>query len=171
MRCWKLRDAEILLPILKSNVDHLKDWIPERVSAPAPVTELKRRLTSFINDFIAQKEFRFAIFSKDEKELLGEVSLFPRSADERVHLNIADRVEIGYWLKADATGFGYAIESTKAMIDISINVLEIKRVEIRCDADNLSSVAIPKKLGFILEEIKPKFDPKKMIWFFKTSLG
>jgi len=167
LRCWKVSDAEKLLPILKSNVDHLKDWIPERVSAPAPLTELKRRLTSFNNDFISQKEFRFAIFSNEEKELFGEVSLFPRSADERVHLNIADRVEIGYWLRSDATGLGYAMEASKAMIELSNSFLKMKRIEIRCDAANVPSAAIPKKLGFILAEIMPDQDPDKMIWFLE----
>jgi len=168
LRCWKVRDAEKLLPILKSNVDHLKDWILERISALAPLTELKRRLTSFNNDFISQKEFRFAIFLKDEKELFGEVSLFPRSADERVNLNIADRVEIGYWLRSDATGSGYAMEASKAMIELSTSLLKMKRIEIRCDAANVPSVAIPKRLGFILSEIMPVQDLDKMIWFMES---
>lgn len=168
LRCWKQDDAKELLPILKMNVEHLKDWIPERISSPVPPADLRKRLNSFIIDFDNEKEFRYAIFSIDEKTLLGEVSLFPRSDTKRVKLKDADRVEIGYWLRSDITGRGYATEASKAMIDLSISILKMKRIEIRCDADNLPSAAIPKKLGFILAETKEGADPNKMVWYLEV---
>jgi RimJ/RimL family protein N-acetyltransferase len=44
----------------------------------------------------------------------------------------------------------------------------MKRIEIRCDAANVPSAAIPKILGFILSEIVPDQDPDKMIWFIES---
>jgi RimJ/RimL family protein N-acetyltransferase len=168
LRCWNQDDADELLPILKNNIGHLKDWIPERVASPVPLPELKIRLAEFINNFESEKEFRYAIFSLDEKTLLGEVSLFPRSDTKRVNLKDADRVEIGYWLRSDITGRGYATEASKAMMDLSISILKMNRIEIRCDADNLPSAAIPKKLNFILAETKEDADPNKMVWYLEV---
>lgn len=168
LRCWESDDAENLSPILQSNLKHLKEWIPERVSKPASSADLEKRLSGFKSDFISGKEWRFAIFILDEMTLLGEVSLFPRNKDGRVNFKFADRVEIGYWLRSDVTGKGYATEASEGMFNLSKSLKGIKLVEIRCDAENVPSAAVPKRLGFQLAQ-PDKSNPGKMVWFFNFS--
>ena len=151
LRPWRAEDAELLLPVLEANREHLAAWIPHHVAAPVPLPELRQRLTSFGNSFAAAREWRYAMFSPDGDRIYGEVSLFPRDSAGRTMLERSDRIEIGYWLAADYTGRGLATEAAKAALDIAVTVPRFGHVEIRCDARNLPSAAVPRRLGFELE--------------------
>lgn len=148
LRSWRPSDAPRLRTVLELNLDHLQRWIPEAVYTPVPVTDLEDRLRSYASDFAARRAWRFAMFAGEPGELIGEASLFPRSIRGRGPLEEADRVEIGYWLRADATGHGFATEATQALIAAGMRLSGVKCVEIRCDARNESSAAIPRRLGF-----------------------
>lgn len=152
LRPWAEDDAAALLDVLESNRQHLAPWIPRRVAEPAPVAALAERLAGFAEAFVADREWRYAILAAPRGEVLGEVSLFPRSRSARVALAEADRVEIGYWIRADATGRGLATEAAQAMIDVAETLPSVRLVEIRCDARNVASAAVPRRIGFTLTE-------------------
>ena len=137
-------------PILEANQAHLGPWIPARVANPAPVDELAQRLTGFTNDFNADREWRFGMFTRDEHKLLGEVGLFPRSATGRVPFPDSDRVELGYWLRSDETGRGFVTEAARAALDMATTLGRFAHAEIRCDERNTPSAAVPQRLGFTL---------------------
>jgi RimJ/RimL family protein N-acetyltransferase len=90
------------------------------------------------------------MFSLADGKLLGEVALFPRAADGRVPFTAADRVELGYWLRADETGHGLVTEAARAALNLASHIPRFSRVEIRCDARNGASAAVPVRLGFTL---------------------
>ena len=148
LRPWREEDAVALCPILESNFEHLGPWIPARVATPAPVPELRRRLAGFARDFTDDREWRYGVFSRDEGQLLGEAALFPRSPTTRVMFPDADRVELGYWIRRDATGQGLVSEASRALVALAASIREFGFVEIRCDARNEPSAAIPRRLGF-----------------------
>lgn len=152
LRCWRADDALRLLPVLEANVSRLVGWIPATVASPAPLAELAERLTNFAQAFASNEQWRYGLFSPDETSVLGEVSLFPRTTAERTALAAADRVEIGYWLSAEATGRGLATEASKAMLRVAAALPGIEQVEIRCDVRNLRSAAVPRRLGFHLAD-------------------
>jgi RimJ/RimL family protein N-acetyltransferase len=167
LRPWQGDDAEALLPVLEANREHLGPWIPRRVSDPAPVPVLSQRLTGFGDDFAANREWRFGMFSPDQRRVMGEVGLFPRAASGRVPFADADRVELGYWLRADDTGNGFVIEAARAVLAEAATVARFSHVEIRCDARNAPSVAVARRLGFLLaetlrEEAEP--DVELQVW-------
>jgi ribosomal-protein-serine acetyltransferase len=149
LRPWRVTDAAALAPILAANVDHLTGWIPARIATPAPVEILASRLSEFATAFDSGREWRYAIFSADG-ELLGELSLFPRSDAGRVAFTDADRIELGYWLRRDATGNGYATEATRAAADLASALPGVNRLTIICDGRNEASAAVPRRLGFHL---------------------
>lgn len=148
LRPWCAEDADALLPILEANQAHLGPWIPPRVSTPAPLPELAARLAGFAADFVAAREWRYALLTVDTATVIGEVGLYPRNAEGRVAFAAADRVEVGYWLRADYTGQGYATEATQAALAIARTLPGLVQVEIRCDAENAPSAAVPQRLGF-----------------------
>jgi RimJ/RimL family protein N-acetyltransferase len=176
-RSWQEADAVLLLPVLEANVAHLGDWIPAHVSAPAPLGELELRLAGFRNDFDASRNWRFAVLSSDQSALYGEVSLFPRSPEGRVDLAAADRLEIGYWLRHDVTGRGYATEAARAMLALARALPAIDSVEIHCDPGNAPSAAVPRRLGFRLVRTgsEPGFTLAKneagMVWAYDLRNG
>ncbi len=150
LRPWRAEDAEALHAILVANYEHLAPWIPPRVATPAIVPLLAERLAAFGAEFEADREWRFAMLTSDERTILGEVDLFPRSAAGRVALPDADRAEIGYWIRADETGRGLVTEAVLAIIDVARQTGRFTHLEIRCDARNAPSAAVPKRLGFAL---------------------
>jgi RimJ/RimL family protein N-acetyltransferase len=147
-------DAEALLPLLTANVAHLGPWIPSHVSTPVPVPELAERLAGFAEDFAAGRAYRYAMLTRDDMRLLGEMDLFPRAETGRVSLTNADRVELGYWLDAAATGQGFVTEATRALLDVAATLPGMTHVEIRCDAANVPSAAVPRRLGFNLATVE-----------------
>lgn len=161
MRPWRAEDARALHPILVENWEHLGPWIPARVATPAPVPELERRLAGFGNDFASGREFRYGLFAQDGREVLGEAGLYPRSATRRVPLAEASCIELGYWLRGDLTGQGLVSEASRALVAVAATLPQLTHVEIRCDARNAPSAAIPKRLGFGLETtlIEPSTGP------------
>jgi len=117
---------------------------------------LAERLSGFVANFASDLEWRYAMLSSDERTVLGEVALFPRAETGRVPYVDADRAEIGYWLRSDMTGRGFVSEAVRAVLDVASSLSKVARVEIRCDARNLPSAAVPRRLGFALESTVPK---------------
>jgi RimJ/RimL family protein N-acetyltransferase len=150
LRPWRGEDAEGLHAILVANYEHLAPWIPPRVATPAVVPLLAERLAAFGAEFEADREWRFAMLSTDERTILGEVDLFPRSATGRVALADADRAEIGYWIRADEAGRGFVTEAVLAIVGVARLTGRFTHLEIRCDARNAPSAAVPRRLGFEL---------------------
>jgi RimJ/RimL family protein N-acetyltransferase len=170
LRPWRADDAGDLQPVLEANQDHLGPWIPARVATPAPVPILAERLAGFAADFSADREWRFGMFAIRDGRLLGEVALFPRSADGRVPFDEADRVELGYWLRADETGQGLVTEAARAVLNLASHIPRFSRAEIRCDARNGPSAAIPPRLGFKLLATVAEGENRNMqVWVSELS--
>lgn len=63
-------------------------------------------------------------------------------------------LEIGYWVRSDRTGRGYATASARALAVAALeHFADVDRIEIRCDPANLASGAIPRKLDFRLDRV------------------
>lgn len=150
LRPWRAEDAPLLHPVLATNQAHLGPWIPARVAEPVPLPALAQRLAGFAADFAAAREWRYGLFAAGERSVLGEVGLYPRDAAGRVPYAAADHIEIGYWLRAEATGQGLATEAARAVLAVADRLPGLTRVEIRCDARNRPSAAVPRRLGFVL---------------------
>lgn len=150
LRRWAPADAPALGPVLEANHDYLAPWIPARIATPAPLPELEARLAGFAAEFAAGREWRYGMFGVDDGEVYGEVGLFPRNHVKRTPITDADRIEVGYWLRADRTGRGLATEAARAALALAVTLPGLRLAEIRCDARNLPSAAIPQRLGFTL---------------------
>ena len=149
IRAWRGDDAPELRPILLANQEHLKRWIPEHVYTAPPLPQLVERLDRFAAKFAAGVEYRYALRDALTGRIVGGMSLFPRDAAARVQLTLADRVELGYWLDAGATGRGVVTEAVRALLDTAARALpRIRLAEIHCHVENEPSNAVPKRLGF-----------------------
>jgi RimJ/RimL family protein N-acetyltransferase len=154
LRRWRPSDALALQPVLAANVEHLAPWIPWRVAEPLDVGPLADRLAEFAAAFDEAREWRYGLFALSDCAVLGEVSLFPRNGAGRVPLHAADRLEIGYWVRADRTGEGLATEAASAACKLAGTIHGVSRLTIRCDDRNGASAAIPRRLGFHLATVE-----------------
>lgn len=97
------------------------------------------------------------ILKKDEEPYLP-LFMFDKKNNEFIggtgyhHINWeVPCLEIGYWIRDSYSGKGLMTEAVNALTRYAINQLGAKRIEIRCDKDNLQSKKVPERLGFQLE--------------------
>jgi len=63
------------------------------------------------------------------------------------------KLEIGFWVRSSCAGKGYITEATNALTRYCFMQLGVRRVEIRCEINNIRSQMIPKRLKFNLDGI------------------
>lgn len=154
LRRWRPTDAPLLKDAIDTSLPHLQEWMPWAAAEPSPLPQIEDRLSGFAATFLAGREWFYGIFTRTEDQVLGGCGLHPRSAisGERTDATApgerVDRLEIGYWLRADATGHGYATEASRSLLQAALAQPGIVAVEIRCDPENVQSAAVPPRLGF-----------------------
>ena len=62
-------------------------------------------------------------------------------------------IETGYWIRTSKSNQGFMREAIAAHTDYAFNTLNIKKITITCDPDNVRSRNIPEKLGYTLETV------------------
>jgi len=144
LRCWDPRDAPLLKDAIDSSLDHLRPWMPWARHEPQTLAQKVELLREFRGQFDLGADSIYGIFDTGEERVLGGTGLHPRIGP--------GGLEIGYWIRADAAGRGFATESTAALTRVAFELAGVERVEIHCAAENLASAAIPRKLAYRLQE-------------------
>jgi len=163
IRCWEPEDAERLKDAIDASLEHLRAWMPWANDEPESVAEKTARLRMFRGRFDLDQDYVYAIFDREETQVLGGSGLHTRLGE--------DALEIGYWVRADRINQGYATEASMALTRVAFEVNDVARVEIHCSPRNLASASVPRKLGFTHEATLPRRGPEKdgvpvdsMIW-------
>jgi RimJ/RimL family protein N-acetyltransferase len=133
----------MLKEAVDASLDHLRPWMPWAMEEPTDLQTKIGLLRRFRGNFDLGKDFIYAIFSRDESQVLGGTGLHTRQGGEAR--------EIGYWIRYEHTNKGLATETAAALTRVAFEVSEVDRVEIHCDPENIRSAAVPRKLGFELE--------------------
>lgn len=76
----------------------------------------------------------------DTGQLIGDVFLGIRDREAR-------QGEIGYTLRPDMQGKGYATEAVNVLVDLGFNTLNLHRISARCDVRNDGSWQLMERLG------------------------
>ena len=147
LRCWRPEDARILKAAVDASLAHLKASVAWARSEPTPLPALAERLAAFAAAFHAGDEWLYAILDPSETRVLGGIGA-ERAEPALATVVGAAAVELGYWLRADATGSGYATEATAALAKAAFAHLGARRVVICHDPINEASGAVPRRLGF-----------------------
>jgi len=143
LRCWDPVDAPLLKEAVDSSIDHLRPFMPWAHQEPTTLQEKIDGLRIFRGKFDLGQEFVYGIFNPQETSVLGGCGLHTRSS--------STILEIGYWIRKDATHQGFATELSAALVKTAFEIHHVNRVEIRCDSANVYSAAVPRKLGFTHE--------------------
>ena len=136
-----LDDVEALHEAIKSSFTELSMWMPW-CTDPVEIEQQRGFLESAMSSWTSQSMFCWLIVGAGN-DLIGTISLMDRIGP--------GGLEIGYWLRTDATGRGVMTRAAAAVTDLGLALPGIDRVEIHCDAANLRSAAVPKRLGFRLD--------------------
>jgi RimJ/RimL family protein N-acetyltransferase len=107
---------------------------------PSSVGAIAERLASMRKRFLINEDWAYGLFDTDEARVVGGAGLHPRGS--------ADHLEIGYWIRADASGRGLATEAAAALCRAAFAYTPVERLEIHCDVENGRSAAVARRLGF-----------------------
>jgi len=140
IRCWQPEDAPLLKDAIDSSLDDLQPWVTWAVEEPSSVDDIAARLAMMRERFIANEDWAYGLFDAHETRVVGGAGLHSRGS--------TDHLEIGYWIRSDANGRGFATEAAAALCQVAFARTAVERVEIHCDVENSRSAAVARRLGF-----------------------
>ncbi len=143
VRPYRESDAQALFEAVAESRDHLRPWLPF-ADTHQSAEESRDWIIHQVANWLLREDFIVGIWEAATNRFLGGSGLHPQSWEIRYF-------EIGYWIRASASGRGYITEAVKLLTDYAFTALAAKRVEIRCDERNVRSAAIPQRLGFVRE--------------------
>ncbi|MFZ1320878.1 MAG: GNAT family N-acetyltransferase [Ignavibacteria bacterium] len=109
------------------------------------ISEAETKIENTNMDFKNKIGIRWAVCHKsDDKQMLGSCGFWRILKD---HL----RAEIGYELSKDFWGKGIMTEALQAIIEFGFFKMNLHTIEANIDPDNIGSVKILEKLGFVRE--------------------
>ena len=142
LRRWQPADAPGLLAAIEMTLPELRQFMPWAMETPTP--ESVRAYLDIA--WRPPESYGFGLF--DGGEVVGGFGLHGRRGP--------GILEIGYWVRTDRTGRGYATAAARALTDVSFAYFPATfRVEIRCDPANSASAAVAAKLGYSLDARVP----------------
>lgn len=143
IRCYQPADAPLLIQSTLESREHLVTFMPWAKAVPEPLQVVIDRCRAFRGKFDLGQDYTYGVFTPDETRLIGGTGLHTRVGP--------DAREIGYWIHKDYTRQGLATEIAAVLTRVAFEIDGMRRVEIHCDARNIASAAVPRKLGYTLE--------------------
>ncbi|MBN6189157.1 GNAT family N-acetyltransferase [Aneurinibacillus sp. BA2021] len=138
-------DGKAVYEAIQASMTELKPWMVFVQREPSE-QEIEASIREAHAAFVKREDLRLLVFLRDTGEFVASSGL------HRIDWNIP-KFEIGYWMDVRYSGQGYMTEAVERIAAFAFDTLHARRVEIRCDATNVKSRAIPERLGFTLEGI------------------
>jgi ribosomal-protein-serine acetyltransferase len=136
------RHAAPLWEATEGSLGVLARWLPW---APTASPEATRAFTEEVErDWDEGTNFQFVIHDSDG--VVGAMGL-------DVPVPIRRLGEMGYWIRSERTGRGYATEAGAAVVRFGFETLGLYRIELRAGTENLASQRVAHKLGFVREGV------------------
>ena len=138
-------DGPAIFEAVEESRERIAPWLPwvAKTQTPSDSEGAARRGAS---RWMLREDLMVGIWDCDTGRYLGGSGL------HRIDWTVP-AFEIGYWLRTSAWGQGYAAEAVQVLCRFAFESLEANRVEIRCDAKNVRSKAVPERLEFVREAL------------------
>ena len=156
-------EAPLLRDAIDSSLTHLRAWMPWAMQEPRSLAATREHIERSLAEFERGEDFAYSIFPTSEREIFGGIGLHRRSGD--------DCLELGYWVREEQLGLGYATEAAGALAAAALGLRGIARVQIDCDPANAASRRVAEKLGCTLLEhrkgnkLTPSGEPRDTLVF------
>ena len=106
LRRWRPSHLEPLMEAVAASLPELRRWMAWAQTMPSEAEQLDV-LRAGEAAFGAGAEWNFLLFTPGAETVLGGAGLHPRAGPESI--------EVGYWVRSDRTGLGYATADKRAM--------------------------------------------------------
>ncbi|MET7300592.1 GNAT family N-acetyltransferase [Embleya sp. NPDC005575] len=137
LRCWRGQgDFAAAFELIEESLDHLRPWEPW----------VARHSEENTRDLLAKFESRWATGDVYNYAIAKDGTLIGMCQSSRGIEPQGRRM--GYWLHPAATGQGIATRATATMVTEMFTLPDVEYLEIAHDVANVSSAAIPRRLGF-----------------------
>jgi phosphoribosyl-AMP cyclohydrolase len=136
--------ASEVYPVVAGSREHIARWMDWAASA---TEDTVRAVYAHIEELTAAGQaYSFLLRPRaGEGEVLGAVD---------IRLDPLGGVgEIGFWVRAEAAGQGYAAEAAAAVRDLGFDQLAAHRVELRAGVGNVASWRVAEKIGMRREGV------------------
>ncbi len=115
-------------------------WARERPTVEETEAVMRRGRARFIE----RSDLPLLLFHRESGEFVGGSGLHRMDWD-------VPRFEIGYWCRTKFEGQGFIAEAVRRITVFAFEVLRAKRVEIKCETENVRSRRVAESNGFTLE--------------------
>ena len=139
LRPWRFEDAPAVERACQDpEISRWIPWVPRPYSRADADTYLQGCLES------GDERYPFAVVA-ETGELLGSIDMGLNSQRYRGH--------IGYWVAAEARGQGVCTRALRLLARWALEELELQRLELITDPDNVASQRVAEKVGFRREGV------------------
>ena len=147
LRRQRPEDAPLVREAVDTSLAHLRASVAWAQAEPTPLRATSARLAMSAAAFDSETAWTFSILDAAQTRILGGAGFEPAESALTALVG-PDAVEAGYWLRADATGNGFATEATAALIELAFAHVGARCVVICHDPANAPSAGVPRRLGF-----------------------
>lgn len=107
---------------------------------PRKKTKLDYHYKATMKEYKAGRELTWLLEHKDTKKAIGEFVLYD--------FMLKKQADIGYRMNKNYWGQGFASEAGQAIVKAAFELLDLRRLQIRCFSNNHGSIRIAQKLDF-----------------------
>jgi ribosomal-protein-alanine N-acetyltransferase len=109
------------------------------------------RLRFYQREFRDSTGYPFFIFTKEGNQLVGGITL------SNVRRGVTQSGSLGYWIGAPFQNHGFMTEAVKAVAHYALKELKLHRVDAASLPENLASIQVLKKCGFLEEGLAREY--------------
>lgn len=135
--------ADALTNVVLTNLPRLKPWMPWAVDDYS-IEHCRQWIQKTISEFATDGRFSAVIVHRGE--YAGAIGFHNLDTRNR-------SAEVGYWIAGEFEGRGIITRCCRVVVDHLFETMQLNRVQINCNVENIKSRAIPERLGFKLEGI------------------
>ena len=143
LRPLEASDAEPMHAAIADSQAHLAPWV-SWLDRQSTLDQTRDYCVRCAANWLLRNDLTFGIFSLEGGGYLGGAGL--HNPDWQLR-----SFSVGYWLRAAATGRGYATEAASLLANLAFATLQANRLELRCDPRNAPSQRVAERVGFVLE--------------------
>lgn len=123
----------------------IEPWEPLWLDDELLFTSFRNRMNNYSKLVRDDHAFPFFIFSRDEKQLLGAITI------SNLRRGVAQMATLGYWIGEPFANKGFMTDALAATIDFAGEDLKLHRLEAACLPANEPSMRLLQKSGFTRE--------------------
>lgn len=145
IRTYEDSDAEAVYAAINASRKELGSWLTW-CTDNFTAEDARKWVTSRSHAWLREEEFSFIIVEKSTGNIIGAIGL---NLINRTH----GFANMGYWMSSSCAGKGYTSEAAKVLAAYALKHLDLNRIEILADVDNIGSKKVAEKSGAKFEGI------------------